>query len=247
MIREAIDRILALGKPEIIDVQEGGYTRKFSTGAITPIVRSMPEPLEIHSLQGLIDYLYFEHGIAFNGVRETMDDPSMALFVENHARVVLHGRLLVPEWQRECQIIAQFGAVTQLFGKNMPVEEFIIWLQSRFTESPDREKVIKVVGNLSAGFEANVKDDGFTQRVTVSAGVTRREEVDCPNPVFLRPFCTFNEVEQSLRPFILRVKSGKDEPVMAALHEADGGAWMVQARANIAAWLRERTNVPVIA
>jgi len=238
MIREAIDRILALGKPEIIDIGEGLDARKFSTGVIHAIKAPMPETLEIQSLQGLVDYIGFQK----------IEASTHALFVHAHDKVALRSVILHPESQRDCQIIAKLDSITQQFGQNMSTESFIVWLQSRFCASPERDKVMKLVGNITAGAEVQVQDDGVTQRATVRAGVTRQEQVDCPNPVNLRPFATFNEVEQPERPFILRIKTaGKDEPVMAALHEADGGAWQVTARANIAAWLRGKVDIPVIA
>lgn len=56
-----------------------------------------------------------------------------------------------------------------------------------------------------------------------------------PNPVKLRPYRTFHEVEQPASDFIFRMKS--ERGISCALFEADGGAWENAAMANIKNYL----------
>lgn len=46
-----------------------------------------------------------------------------------------------------------------------------------------------------------------------------------PNPIPLRPYRTFSEVEQPQSPFVFRVKPDGQGEVRMALFEADGKAW----------------------
>src|SRR5437870_4623366 len=87
--------------------------------------------------------------------------------------------------------------------------------------------------------------DGFSQTVTVKAGITRVEKAIVPNPVTLIPFRTFREVEQPSSSFILRLTGG--EKPKAALFEADGGQWKLEAIKNIKAFFDGKDlNIPII-
>ena len=43
---------------------------------------------------------------------------------------------------------------------------------------------------------ANYGDDGVSQKATITKGIAGKEDVIVPNPVTLRPYRTFLEVEQ---------------------------------------------------
>ena len=72
-------------------------------------------------------------------------------------------------------------------------------------------------------------DDGVTQAVTVKKGIAAVENVTLPNPVTLRPYRTFTEVEQPASQFVFRAAEGPE----FMLVEADGGAWKHEAMQNI--------------
>ncbi|WP_235888509.1 RusA family crossover junction endodeoxyribonuclease [Streptococcus pneumoniae] len=57
-----------------------------------------------------------------------------------------------------------------------------------------------------------------------------------PNPVTLRPYRTFSEVEQPASLFVFRI----DKQANMALFEADGKRWVADAVGNIAAYLKEQ-------
>ena len=55
-----------------------------------------------------------------------------------------------------------------------------------------------------------------------------------PNPVTLRPYRTFNEVEQPASQFVFRI----NKLANLALFEADGGKWKLEAVESIANYLK---------
>lgn len=123
------------------------------------------------------------------------------------------------------------------FERYMDLETFNIMLQSRFVDTNDRAALLALTANV---VDENVKsygDDGISQVATVKSGVTSVADVKVPNPVLLRPFRTFAEVDQPESKFIFRMRKG-DDGVTAALIEADGGAWKIEAIQNIAEYLR---------
>lgn len=72
-------------------------------------------------------------------------------------------------------------------------------------------------------------DDGISQTVAAKTGIATVSNVTLPPIIKLAPYRTFVEVEQPEGEFLLRLQNGPK----AALFEADGGAWKIQARKNI--------------
>lgn len=70
--------------------------------------------------------------------------------------------------------------------------------------------------------------------MTVRDGVASLAHAKTPNPVTLRPYRTFNEVEQPASQFVFRVNKSAN----LALFEADGGKWKLDAVKNISDYLK---------
>ena len=80
---------------------------------------------------------------------------------------------------------------------------------------------------------AEVIDYVVIQIATVLDGVASLAQAKTPNPVTLRPYRTFNEVEQPASQFVFRINKSAN----LALFEADGGKWQLEAISNIADYL----------
>ena len=85
-------------------------------------------------------------------------------------------------------------------------------------------------------------------RATPARAVTICETPSVPNPVTLRPYRTFMEVEQPAISCVFRLRQGH----MLSLHEADGGLWRLEAIQSIKAFLVQAMvdlgqDIPVIA
>lgn len=119
----------------------------------------------------------------------------------------------------------------------MDQENFIIQMQSMFIETPDKAIVMQVAGNVEDKTVANYGDDGVTQKATIKSGLSGMEDVLVPNPVKLRPFRTFHEIDQPEIAFVFRMRNGSNG-VSCALFEADGGAWKFDAVHSIAEYLK---------
>ena len=76
-------------------------------------------------------------------------------------------------------------------------------------------------------------DNGVTQEVSVRRGVALKEQQTVQPIVHLQPYRTFLEVVQPASDFLLRI----DKDGHPALYEADGGAWKLEAKRSIAAYL----------
>lgn len=116
-----------------------------------------------------------------------------------------------------------------------PSEEFTIKMMAQFVDhdgDTDKELLLKYAGTTQAGTVRDYGDDGVSQSAVIQQTLSSKEEVIIPNPVTLRPYRTFVEVEQPSSQFIFRAKD-KGEDVGFALFEADGGSWENAAMSSI--------------
>jgi hypothetical protein len=224
-----IEKIVSLAEVSGIEVDGRNYT----TAKIYPNLEPEATPLKMHTLSGLVDFcLDFAAQVGERTIVHVVSDQ----------QVDVVSPLFGPFKQREKFATASPFQLSHKFDRYMPVEEFVIYLQSMFIQDQTALDILKVVGNLTQGSETNVADDGITQRVTAKAGVARVAVVDLPNPVALRPYRTFMDIQQPASEFVLRIKADKDEGPRCALFEADGGAWRNTAVETIKGYMTDNLN-----
>ena len=232
MLKEAIEYILKLKRPETLKVNEKNY----STIDLYPIKESECEPLLVYNLDSLVSYILADPD-------NNMGDLKI-LNVENPLKVVAESKMFGAFKQREKIIIADYSKLTPdiTFGSYLSIEEFIIMLKSKFVVTEDLEKIIKVVGNISDENVTNYNDDGITQKVTTKTGIARVGEVALPPRITLIPYRTFIEIPQPASEFLLRARKSYNRGLEFALFEADGGAWKKIAIKKIADYLNEKLD-----
>lgn len=232
MIKEALEYLFELGTTRI----EKDGDRVYSTQPIYQVKEPTPAAIELHSLSGLVEYLKSK----FDGDNKVMIQVVSPTSVECFSS-------FNRDYKRNEYIKANAMLPSFNFDRWYDAEDINIKLQSSFVENDDRNIMLQVVGNIKEEAVNSVGDDGVSQAVVAKTGVATVGNVKVPNPVLLKPYRTFVEVDQPESDFIFRMKSGP----MCALFEADGGAWKIQAMKNIKAYLEENlkdvTNVTVIA
>lgn len=223
-------------KTEIITADPGQFTSR-------PVHR-VPEKdfvkrLGVASLTGIVDYLN----------KKIDDGAGEDLFVHviTPVEIAVRNGVEGREDRRYTPIVAAADVPAHPFGSFHSKEEFIIYLQSRFQPTEGQQVLLRQLGTLVAEEAVSLADDGTTQEVTVRSGINRAEE-QITNPVHLRPFRTFPEIEQPESPFIVRLQKQSEAVIKVALFEADGGAWRNTARLSIKAFIEGHADgVPVIA
>ena len=167
--------------------------------------------------------------------------------------VVLRSTLLGQKRERETLLTASLDSDMESFpfGIFISQEDFIIKLHSLFEkkEGDDFDYVATMVSKTVQADTADTDDDGITQHVTVKRGISGalKEKGETKPIVRLSPYRTFREIAQPESQFLLRIRTGDNGAVQAALFEADGGVWRNEARLRIAAYLKEHIKVSVIA
>lgn len=221
MLKEMLDRIREISNAEVLEI--GG--KKYTTQTVQRVLDAQPAALCVSTLTGLVEYC------AAN-VDELVRE-KLIVHVEDHANVKLLSALHGDFAQRDCLVHVKADLLQMKFNTWVESEPFNIFMQACFQETTDRESVLRVVGNIRESAVKDTSDDGVSQEVTIKAGIARVGEVRVPNPVILKPFRTFVEVDQPASQFVFRMKTGPE----CMLVEADGGAWRNEARQNIAAFL----------
>lgn len=181
--------------------------------------------LNLRTLRSLVDYLKSDNDL--------INQKRVVVVVESSQKVSVYDQVDFEYGQRD-QLVSVQAAVPRIpFDNWHDQEEFNIMLQSMFIDDTDRSIVLDFASHLKIEKGAEVQDNGVSQIATVRDGVASLAQAKTPNPVTLRPYRTFNEVEQPASQFIFRI----NKMANLALFEADGGEWQLEAISNIADYL----------
>jgi len=232
---------------EILEYEGRAYRKR----DWTPMLEPKPAPIEVRTLTGLVDF------IQNSGDVEAKD---LICHVESYNKVSLYSKLFGDFEQRKIFIESNLNKLDIIFGSFISSEKMNIMLQSCFVSDPrltddvasseeleqlmiiptHKALLLQYTANVTNIVETGIDDDGITQAVSMKSGVSSKSNVALPNPVTLRPYRTFLEVEQPTSQFIFRVNS----ELQFSLHEADGGAWKNEAMLSIKKYLEK--EVPTL-
>jgi hypothetical protein len=226
--RSFLEKVEEMSKVEQFEI----HGKQYATKQLALVKPAQVEPIAIDTLQGLVDFL--------SANKDGIDLAKATVHVESHLKVSVFG---VPDDTyrlRERFAIASYAPREYRYGQYVTIEDFLVGLQTYFVVDETVRGILQVLGNVTDENVRTVSDDGITQSVTAKTGITLRSEVKIPNPVVLAPHCTFREVEQPGRQFILRLQRQEGKLPACALFDADGGRWELEAMARIQSWLKER-------
>lgn len=219
MIKEALQYLVNLGNTRLEKIGD----QVFSTQPVHLVKQPTTSALHVRSLSGIVEYLQSE----FDWTEKLM------IHVNSPTEVEVFSTFN-RDYNRNVLIKAEAMLPAFRFDQFYETEPFIIKLQSAFVPSDDRAILLKLVGNIREDDVRDYGDDGITQVVTAKTGVASVSDVKVPNPVVLKPYRTFVEVEQPASDFVFRMQKGP----ACALFEADGGAWKLEAMKNIKEYLQ---------
>lgn len=132
-------------------------------------------------------------------------------------------------------------------GKNYSQDEFIVKLQTCFEPTDDLIKLIDTISSVSIQDGSDIEDDGFSQTVTVKAGVTLKGRATLPNPILLKPFRTFPEIAADQKPVSYHLRITKtNASAVFKLTAQQSLVWDLNTMKEIKEWLDGETTLVVI-
>lgn len=228
-LREAIDRIVELAAPATMEFDGRMFTSQ-EMEEIT-VEEDGPRRLSVNTLEALAVMIRTE------GVKQ----PGLPLYVRvmDERNVLVYSSLhegKATKFLRQYYYKAECDVPRVIIGQEMSQQQAIIQLQSVFGCTPDRDYLLELISRMSVNEGVSSEDNGVTQFVTARKGTVLKENMPVKPIVSLMPYRTFLEAKQPMSEFLLRV--GKEGGI--SLYEADGGAWRLEAKDNIAAWLTDK-------
>ncbi len=232
MIKEALQWIVDQSEKTEFYYENG---QQYTNKQLKKLSLPTRDTMEIATLSGLVEFIKsgFDH------------DQRYLILIDNFNSIQVFTELNINKVREKVlQVTAELPDIT--FDRFMDTENFIIQLQSVFVATDERDKVLKLVGNLKTEGIKTQSDDGISQVVQVKQGVATVGNEVVPNPITLKPYRTFTEVTQPETEFVFRLRQNGNGEVGAALFEADGGVWKNIARASIKEYLsKELEHMPV--
>jgi hypothetical protein len=233
MIREAIEKIEELTRADVIEVEGKSFlVAKDGSGVEQIIPRAeFPGTLNLYSLESLVQMIKTEATQIFAA--------PFYLNARSHDEVVCYTHPLdelrrerwilylvkakdVPGWQEDVQY---------------PFEEALIAIRTRFQQTHDSEYLLKLLSDITNGAKITFTDNGIASTIVTQKGVALQENATIRPIVKLKPYRTFQEIDQPESEIHIRVSERGIKFV-----EADGGMWKLAARRTIAAYLREKLS-----
>lgn len=228
-LKDAIDRVVELAKPFILETHGGHQFCSAILREIKPDVES-PARYSVDTLEALVKLIRTE------GINH-----SPRLYVRvNSARRVMVDTTYTHRDYAEYSRLPLYEAVTDVpsisINQSISQERAIVELQSLYAVTPDRDCLLHLLSCIDVNQGVSSVDNGVSQEVSVRTGAVLKVQQTVRPIVRLQPYRTFLEVEQPASDFLLRL----DKEGRPALYEADGGAWKLEAKRNIAAYLGEQ-------
>jgi hypothetical protein len=228
------------GKPQIVTV--GDTEHLLVPASWTEIEKPNPtiEPLKVGTLSGLVDYVKTVASV----------DEAGPVIVHIESPTYIKVRSILDEesarFRRHCYCVASLELVgSGVLSATRPdqwmdAETFMIGLMTGFVATPERGELLLLLAGIRESSVREVLDNTVSQEVKTGRGIHMVGSTTVKNPWLLAPYRTFREITQPESAFILRLASaeGASRP-RAALFEADGGAWKLDAIEAIKAYLNE--------
>lgn len=231
MLKEFIAHIQKTTQPLVQKIGDSTFAIS-GNGDVEEILPAVyhPDTLTLHSLEALVKMVQTE---AVN-----MDTP-LYITVPNHLTVRCFGQ---PDadarYFRQVYYEAKATDVPGFREGFREYEKAIIEIRSQFAPSEGVDYLLDLLSRISKEDGVTTTDNGVSQTVEARQGVSLKALVQVKPRVSLRPFRTFQEVEQPESEFLVRL----DEEGNIGLFEADGGMWKLAARQTVKAFLDEQLS-----
>lgn len=228
-LKDAINRIVELATPFTLETRNG---HQFCSADLHEVRPEVPSPVRysVDTLEALVKLIRTE-GVAQASL--------LYVRVDSARRVVVDSSYTGRDYAQYSRL-PLYEAVSDVpsisVNQSMSQEKAVVELQSLYAVTEDSNYLLALLSRIDVNQGVSSVDNGISQEVSVRTGAVLKEQQTVQPIVHLQPYRTFLEVEQPASDFLLRL----DKEGHPALYEADGGAWKLEAKRNIAAYLGEQ-------
>lgn len=229
MLKESIAHIQETTRPQIVERDGETFVvyAKEAPHQLRPTIEH-PDTLPLTSLDAMVKLVRSEA----SGV-----ESPLYITIPDHLTVRCFGRPVASErFHRQVYYEAR---ATDMPGWDanvtLPFEEMQIALRTRFQETTDSPYVQKLLSEISTGAKITFNDNGVATTIVTKKGIDLQANETIRPIVSLRPYRTFQEVDQPESVFLIRINERG-----ISFIEADGGMWKLRARETVQAFLEER-------
>lgn len=235
MLKAVVEKILEISSPELREVDG----RMFSVGEGNSVREVRPEldyadGITLNSLDSLVKMVKTE-------ALQTYSTP-IYITVPSHLKVECFAQPN-PDLRYARQYFYT-AIATDVPGweesTGLKFEEAMIAIRTRFQESADSAYTLKLLSDITTGAKVTYSDNGVATSVVTKTGVALQTNESIRPIVTLKPYRTFQEVEQPASQFLIRINERGINFV-----EADGGMWKLSARETIKAFLCDALSAEI--
>lgn len=229
MLKAAIEKIQSLCKPEIREIQGVFYTIQ-DDGVYLQIKPDLeiPDTITLNSLDALVQMVKTEAVNQLDLLYITIPDHKSIRCFSRPSKCARNQRLFpfsvmatdVPGWEPKVQL---------------PFEEAMIALRTRFQPTADTDYALKLLSDITTGSKITYNDNGVATSVVTKKGVDLQANAAIRPIISLRPYRTFQEVDQPASQFLIRINERG-----ISFIEADGGMWKLAARQAVKDYLSQK-------
>lgn len=226
MLKEAIEKIEEMSSPLVYTEGDHSYVLYADhTEELRPAIDS-PETVRLNSLDALVQLVKKEQqdrqifvSVTGHDEVDVYDSPSEDTRWKRN--VLYNARAIdIPGWEPEVQ---------------MGFDQAAVALMTRFQDGGDREYTLTLLSQITTGAKVTYTDNGVASTIVTQKGAALAQNTTIKPLVKLRPYRTFQEIEQPEGIFLIRISERG-----ITFREADGGMWKLTARNTAKAWLQEQ-------
>ena len=226
MLKEAIEKIEEMSSPLVYTEGDHSYILYADhTEELRPAIDS-PDTVRLNSLDALVQLVKKEQqdrqifvSVTGHDEVDVYDSPSEDRRWKRN--VLYNARAIdIPGWESEVQ---------------MGFDQAAVALMTRFQDGGDREYTLQLLSQITTGAKVTYTDNGVASTIVTQKGAALAQNTTIKPLVKLRPYRTFQEIEQPEGIFLIRISERG-----ITFREADGGMWKLTARNTAKAWLQEQ-------
>lgn len=226
MLKEAIEKIEEMSSPLVYTEGDHSYVLYADhTEELRPAIDS-PVTVRLNSLDALVQLVKKEQqnrqifvSVTGHDEVDVYDSPSEDCRWKRN--VLYNSRAIdIPGWEPEVQ---------------MGFDQAAVALMTRFQDGGDREYTLQLLSQITTGAKVTYTDNGVASTIVTQKGAALAQNTTIKPLVKLRPYRTFQEIEQPEGIFLIRISERG-----ITFREADGGMWKLTARNTAKAWLQEQ-------